>query len=354
MKFAVVDTETTGGRPGPDRITEIGIVLMDGTDIVGEFHSLVNPQRPIPPFVQRLTGIDDAMVADAPLFADIAKEVASLLKDRIFVAHNVAFDHGFLRKELEMCGYPFNVPRLCTVRLTRSAFPGFASYSLSTIAPQLGVPDWGAHRALGDAQAAARLLQMAWEKIGETGIAAQAKGYAPPSILPPGWTPQRMADVPAIPGVLRVLGKTGNILYVTEAAHLREKATDLLSNPAKRGPLAKVKSQAHDLDFEPTGSLILAKLIAFQTLLVDKPPLNRQVRIPSDVGPDMRDQVIVEQGRSPGEKVAIVIRQGRLLGYAYFDEYESLNQEELEDRLEPLDVGGNLAPMLKHLRHTNH
>lgn len=350
MKFAVVDTETTGGRPGPDRITEIGIVLLDGTEVVGEYHTLVNPEREIPPFIQRLTGIRDSMVANAPVFADIAKDVAGLLKDRIFVAHNVAFDHGFLRKELEMCGYPFSVPRLCTVRLTRAAFPGYASYSLSTIAPLLGVPDWGAHRALGDAKAAAALLQMAWEKVGEPGVAAQAKGYAPPSVLPPGWTPQRMAEVPACAGVLRVLGKSGNILFVTEASHLREKATDLLSNPAKRGPLAKVKAQAQDLDFEPTGSFLLAKLLAFQTLLVDKPPLNRQVRIPSDIGPDLRDQVVVEDGRSPGEKVALIIRHGRLLGYAYFDQDESLNQEELEDRLEPLDVGGNLAPMLKHLR----
>lgn len=347
MKFAVVDTETTGGRPGPDRITEIGIVLMDGTEVVGEFHSLVNPQMHIPPFIQRLTGIDDAMVANAPLFADIAKEVASLLKDRIFVAHNVAFDHGFLRKELEMCGYPFSVPRLCTVRLTRAAFPGYASYSLSTIAPLLGVPDWGAHRALGDAKAAAQLLQMAWDKVGESSVAAQTKGYAAPAVLPPGWTPQRMAQVPSCAGVLRVLGKTGNVLYVTEASHLREKATDLLSNPAKRGPLAKVKSQAQDLDFEPTGSLTLAKLLVHQTLLVEKPPLNRQVRIPSDTGPDLRDQVILEVGRTPGERVALVVRHGRLLGYAFFDEYESLNQEDLENRLEPLDVGGNLAPLLK-------
>jgi len=347
MKFAVVDTETTGGRPGPDRLTEIGIVLLDGTEKVGEFQSLINPERPIPSFIQHLTGINNAMVQKAPLFADIAHQVSELHKDRIFVAHNVAFDHGFVRKELEMCGIPFSHPRLCTVRLTRAAFPGYDSYSLSKIAPQLGVAEWGAHRALGDAQASASLLCMALEKIGEDAVAIHAKGYAPPSKLPPGWTTARMAQVPAGPGVLRVLGKNGQLLYITEAQHLREKATDLLSNPAKRGPLAKVKASAHDLDFEFTGSALLAKLLAFQAQLLEKPPLNRQVRIPSDYGPDVRDQVIVEPGRNLSERVALVVRHGRLVGYAYFDEFESLNQQELEDRLEPLDAGGNLAPLLK-------
>jgi len=350
MKFAVVDTETTGGSPGPDRITEIGIVLLDGTQQVGEFHSLVNPERSIPPFIQRLTGINDKMVANAPVFADIAREVADLLADRIFVAHNVAFDHRFLQKELEMCGYPFSVPRLCTVRLTRVAFPGYNSYSLSTIAPQLGVADWGAHRALGDAKASAALLCMALEKLGAPAVALETKGYAPPACLPPGWTPERLAKVPAGPGVLRVLGKHGQVIYVAEAQHLREKAADILSNPAKRGPLAKVKTSAHDLEFEPTGSLLLAKLIAFQMQLVAKPALNRQVRIPSNFGPDVRDQILIEPGRVPGEQVALMVHQGRLLGYTYFDDSDSLTAEELGERIVRLDEGGNLAPMLRRPR----
>jgi len=350
MKFAVVDTETTGGKPGPDRLTEIGIVLLDDMQRVGEFQTLINPERPIPPFVQNLTGISNKMVAEAPVFADVAKQVRESLADRIFVAHNVAFDFGFVRKELEMCGYPFSAPRLCTVRLTRQAFPGYASYSLSKIATELGVSSWDHHRALGDASAAASLLQLSWDKIGEAGILAQTKGFAPPALLPQGWNSQRLAKIPALPGVLRILGSQGQLLYVTEANHLLEKTTELLSNPAKRGPLASIKKGVADLDYEVTGSLLLAKLLAFQEILQKKPTCNRQIRIPIDTGANLRDQVLVQPGRSVNERAALVVKHGRLLGYAWFDQDESLNQEELEDRLEPLDLAGNLAPLLKQLR----
>jgi DNA polymerase-3 subunit epsilon len=350
MKWAIVDTETTGGKASPDRITEIGIVLMDGCVRVGEFHSLVNPERNIPYFIQNLTGITPAMVKNAPVFADIAKEIAGHLQDRIFVAHNAAFDYGFVRTELEMCGIPFSGPRLCTVKMSRSVFPGHDSYSLSKFAPAMGIADWGAHRALGDAGAAASLLQLALERVGEEGVVPHIKGYAAPSVLPAGWTRERLSVIPPLPGILRVLGKQGQILYVTEANHLLEKATELLSNPAKRGSLAKVKSSIVDLDFTITGSPLLAKILAFQEQLIQKPALNRAVRIPSGFGPDMRDQVIIEAGRSLSERTALVLRRGTLLGFAYYEEDESLSQQELEDRMERLDVGGNLAPLLRGTR----
>ena len=96
MKFAVVDLETTGGKPADGRITEIGVVLMDDTRVEKTFQALVDPGMPIQPFVQRLTGITDEMVQGKPQFSSIAEEVAELLQDRIFVAHNVQFDSRFI------------------------------------------------------------------------------------------------------------------------------------------------------------------------------------------------------------------------------------------------------------------
>jgi DNA polymerase-3 subunit epsilon len=170
LKFAVVDLETTGGHKELNRIMEIGIALMDGSDIVDTYHALVDPGHPITPFVRELTGISDEMVQGQPQFSSIAEHVAELLEDRIFVAHNVQFDCKFLTTELKRCCIKFNPPRLCTVKLSRRVFPGQPSYSLHKLTGSLGLPDFNHHRALDDTMAAAEILKLALAKVGEEGV----------------------------------------------------------------------------------------------------------------------------------------------------------------------------------------
>ena len=170
LKFAVVDLETTGGHKDLNRIMEIGIVLMDGSDIIETYHALVDPGHPITPFVRELTGISDEMVQGQPQFATIAEHVAELLEGRIFVAHNVQFDCKFMTTELKRCCIKFNPPRLCTVKLSRRVFPGMPSYSLHKLTESLGLPDFNHHRALDDTMAAAEILKLALEKVGEAGV----------------------------------------------------------------------------------------------------------------------------------------------------------------------------------------
>ena len=149
---------------------EVGIVLMDGSDIVDTYHALVDPGHPITPFVRELTGISDEMVQGQPQFASIAEHVAELLDDRIFVAHNVQFDCKFMTTELKRCCIKFNPPRLCTVKLSRCVFPGQPSYSLHKLTESLGLPDFNHHRALDDTMAAAEILKLALAKVGEEGV----------------------------------------------------------------------------------------------------------------------------------------------------------------------------------------
>jgi DNA polymerase-3 subunit epsilon len=170
LKFAVVDLETTGGHKDLNRIMEVGIVLMDGSDIVDTYHALVDPGHPITPFVRELTGISDEMVQGQPQFASIAEHVAELMDDRIFVAHNVQFDCKFMTTELKRCCIKFNPPRLCTVKLSRRVFPGQPSYSLHKLTESLGLPDFNHHRALDDTMAAAEILKLALAKVGEEGV----------------------------------------------------------------------------------------------------------------------------------------------------------------------------------------
>lgn len=156
--YAVIDVETTGGNSETDRITEIAIVKVQGGAVINRFSTLVDPGRRIPPFISKLTGITDAMVAQAPSFASLAAEVWQQLQGCLFVAHNVRFDYGFVRAELARCGYPLQLTQLCTVVESRRCFAGLDSYSLAYLCQHFAIPLHGHHRALADAEAAAALL----------------------------------------------------------------------------------------------------------------------------------------------------------------------------------------------------
>ncbi|WP_213607749.1 exonuclease domain-containing protein [Pseudoalteromonas sp.] len=156
--YSVVDIETTGGLKGGNRITEIGIVKVKQGEIIDTWTTLINPERPIPRFITSLTGINDAMVSNAPIFSDIAEPLLNQLSGSIFVAHNVNFDYGFIKKELERVGINFKMPKLCTVVESRKAFKGLKSYSLGNLSAHFNLNLTNHHRALDDAKAAAQLL----------------------------------------------------------------------------------------------------------------------------------------------------------------------------------------------------
>ena len=158
--YAVVDIEATGGNHVKGRIIEIAIILFDGEKIVSEYSTLVNPEVKIDWYVTKLTGIKNSMVADAPLFADIAEEILRLTKGHIFVAHDVDFDYKFLKEELRKVGLDFNEPKVCTLKLSAKHLPDASSYSLGKLCDEMGIPipKEVRHRAAGDAVATAKLL----------------------------------------------------------------------------------------------------------------------------------------------------------------------------------------------------
>ena len=161
VRFAVVDVETTGmrSRGCEDRITEIAVVHVDGPRIAVAFDSLVNPERPIPPWIQQLTGIRERDVAQAPTFAEIADQVVAALAGRVFVAHNARFDWNFVSAELERAqDFTPRMPKLCTVRLTRKLVPELTKRSLDSVMWYFGLETERRHRASGDAEVTAQAL----------------------------------------------------------------------------------------------------------------------------------------------------------------------------------------------------
>lgn len=169
--FAVVDVETTGGRPSRgDRIVEIAVVLVRGGRVEPVYDALVNPGREIPPFVASLTGITEAMVGDRPTFGEIADEVLAALGGRVFVAHNARFDWAFLSAELKRTrDRVLFGPRVCTVRLARRLIPELRSRGLDQVTQFLGIPIEHRHRAGGDALATAQVLLKLLEAAREAG-----------------------------------------------------------------------------------------------------------------------------------------------------------------------------------------
>ena len=166
MEFAVVDIETTGGMPQSHGITEIAIVIHNGTEVTGKYVTLINPRQKIPSFIVNMTGISDAMVQAAPLFEEVAAKIYNLLEGRIFVAHNVSFDYSFVHYHLGKAGFQWSAPKLCTIKLSRKVFPGLQKYGLGSLTRDLGIKIEGRHRAWGDAAATAKVLTMAIEKQG--------------------------------------------------------------------------------------------------------------------------------------------------------------------------------------------
>jgi len=167
MKYAVIDFETTGAGADDD-IIQVGLVVMEGHQIIDKYASLVKPSVPIPAMITDLTGISDDMVADAPDLSEVMSEIVPRIHDTVLVGHNIAFDFGFLQRGLEKTGYyPFGGRLLDTLDLLKMLFPSLNSYSLSLVCQALGVEHLRPHQADSDAEATALLLIRCFERLQE-------------------------------------------------------------------------------------------------------------------------------------------------------------------------------------------
>lgn len=230
--YAIVDIETTGSYATSSGITEIAIHLFDGTTVTETYETLVNPGQPIPPFIQRMTGISEQMVAKAPSFGDIAEKVHALLQGQIFVAHNVQFDYSFIKAQLKQQGYHLHCSKLCTVRLSRQILPGLPSYSLGKLCRSIGIPLENRHRAGGDSAATALLFKRLMDEDRQNIIAKSLKRNSKESILPPYVPKEHFEKLPARPGVYYFYNAKGKVVYVGKAINIRYRVNSHFSNDA--------------------------------------------------------------------------------------------------------------------------
>lgn len=158
--YVVFDLETTGAKAPPCRITEIGAYRVENFEVTDEFHTLVNPETPIPPFITSLTGISDEMVKRAPRFCEVVDDFLRFIGDSVLVAHNARFDIGFLNHEVGRVYEDYRVanPSLCTVQLSRGLLPHIQNHKLKTVANYFSIDLINHHRASDDARATASIF----------------------------------------------------------------------------------------------------------------------------------------------------------------------------------------------------
>jgi len=260
-EYAIVDIETTGGNATDSRITEIAIIIHDGKNVIDRFETLVNPQKEIPAPIFALTGINNDMVRNAPIFDDISEKVLEMLSDRIFVAHNVNFDYTFVRHELEKAGFKWTARKLCTVRAARKIKPGLGSYSLGKLCYSLDIPITQQHRAGGDADATAILFSrlMEWDEQGE--ITKMVKATSQDQRLPPNLPPSDFEQLPEKPGVYYFYNEVNKVIYVGKAVNLKKRVASHFSGHKITPQRQHFLRDIYSISFEVCANELMALLL---------------------------------------------------------------------------------------------
>lgn len=273
-RLAIVDLETTGGQPGWDRVTEIGVIEVDGFEVSCEWSTLVNPGASIPAPIQALTGITNEMVAAAPSFGEIAAELHERLSGRVFVAHNARFDYGFLRREFERAGLKFTAKTLCTVRLSRRLYAEHSSHNLDSLIARHGIECRARHRALGDADAVWQFLRIAAREHGDEILWVAARQVARQPALPPHLDAAAVDAIPEAPGVYVFYGEAGTPLYVGMSRNMRARVLQHFSARLAWAP------EVRRIDWQRTAGELGALLREAKLVKELAPAYNRQLRRP--------------------------------------------------------------------------
>ncbi len=277
-EYAIVDIETTGGNANYSRITEIAIIIHNGTEIVDRWETLVNPQKEIPLPIFALTGINNEMVKNAPIFDDISEKVLVMLTDRVFVAHNVNFDYSFVRHQLEESGFKWTARKLCTVRAARKIRPGHTSYSLGKLCKALGIPLINAHRAGGDADATAKLFSLLLESDTDGIISKMIKNTSQDQRLPPNLPPHDFEQLPEKPGVYYFYNQAKKVIYVGKAINLKKRVASHFTGHNINQQRQNFLKDIFAISFEECATELMALLLECAEIKKLWPTYNRALK----------------------------------------------------------------------------
>lgn len=283
--FVVVDLETTGGRAEEDAITEIGAVKVRGGEVLGEFATLVDPGRPIPPYIVQLTGITTAMVYAAPRIEKVLPAFLEFAAGSVLVAHNAGFDMRFLRAAAARCDLAW--PRaqvLCTVKLARRVLgrDEAPSVKLSALAQLFRATTTPTHRALDDARATVDVLHGLIERVGNQGVHSltELRDYLPAVTAEQRAKRSLAAHLPDRPGVYMFRGPSDEVLYVGTAVNLRRRVRGYFTGSDTRPRIREMVALAGRIDHVECAHALEAGVRELRLIAAHTPPYNRRSKYP--------------------------------------------------------------------------
>lgn len=288
VTFVVVDLETTGGSWAAEEITEIGAVKVRAGEVLGEFATLVDPGRSIPPQITMITGITNAMVYDAPRINLVLPGFLEFIRGCVLVAHNAPFDVGFLKAACAKNGFAWPKPPVVdTVRLARRVLTKdeAPSVRLGVLAPLLGSPVRPDHRALTDARATVDVLHALLERVGPLGVQSLSELTEVVKDLSPDRRRKRhLADgLPSAPGVYLFRGPRDEVLYVGTATNLHRRVRSYFSAAEKRARIKQMVNLAHRVDHVVCAHPLEANIRELRLIAAHNPPYNRRSRTPNKI-----------------------------------------------------------------------
>ncbi len=273
-----LDLETTGATPLRDRITEIALVRFDNGVETARWQTLVNPEQPIPAFIQQLTTISNEMVANAPLFAEVADTLLAFLEGSVLAAHNVRFDHGFLKSEFKRIGITLRQKVICTVKLSRMLYPQHKSHGLDAIMQRHNLTTIARHRAMGDVDVMLGFIESAQLELGDVAIKnAAAKLMSAPS-LPSHLDANLLDDMPETPGVYLFYGDNELPLYIGKSVNIRARVLSHFSSDHASTKEMRISQEIKRVEWITTAGDFSALLLESKLVKERQPIHNRQLR----------------------------------------------------------------------------
>ena len=340
--YTIVDLEATGGKFNEESIIEIAIYKFDGVSITDQFISLVNPEKEIHPYVEKLTGISSKMLKTAPKFHEIAKRVIEITSDSVLVAHNAQFDYRILQLEFKRLGFDFSMKSICTVILSQELLPDQQSYKLGRLSRSLGIPIKDRHRASGDALATVELFKILLEKDVKQEIIRKSIVEFPGEKMDNIFK-DVIDNLKENTGVFYIYNENNELVYIDFSKDIKNKLIKLFTS--KKFIPKYVQNNFKTIKVHPTGNVHIAILKTLQEINSLRPKINNNVdpKIFSKISKpeiinEASDFVITFNGKEESDKSFILFKSGVLEGYGYFELYNNINSEKkINSRLVKVD-----------------
>ncbi|MEC3877010.1 3'-5' exonuclease [Chryseobacterium salviniae] len=361
--YSIIDIESNGAGYRKECIIDIAIYRYDGQKIIDQFISLVNPESDITPFVQKLTNITPKMVKTAPKFHEIARRIVEITANTTLVGHNIDFDYRMLRQSFQRLGYDFKINTLDTIPLAKKLIPDEVSYSLGKLVKSLGIPLTNHHRADGDARATLELFKLLISKDTENEIIqkqheeSNAKTYINKiKVL--------TQDLPNEKGFVYFQKEEGKIIFSDHVQDINKFSKKVFNSKSKKWE--EIQKAVEQINYELTGTDIIAKLILNskgirkkeilpfglyyrnQKYIVEKNKLNKAEKpilkfrsftqgakavefinkleqyadveiFKNKIEFKKRSELWLGQGRKLGEKLFIVVENGKAVSYGFYE-----------------------------------